>query len=225
MHIRRFKMKTVALVPMKLVNRRLPNKNTKPFSDGTPLCSLVLRTLKEVAGIDEIYVYCSNPEIKDYIPDGIRYLCRSTDLDKDTTRINEVIKAFAEDVRADVYLLTHATAPFISGESMEKGLTAVLGGEYDSAFAVKAIQDFLWKDGKPFNYELDNIPRTQDLPPVYEETSGFYIYTSDVVNKLGRRIGNRPYMVEVSEIEAVDIDTPRDFEIADAIYCNIKQRE
>lgn len=214
-------MKTVALVPMKLVNRRLPNKNTKPFSDGTPLCSLILKTLKGVSGIDEIYVYCSNPEIRAYIPESVRYLSRSADLDKDTTRINEVIGAFAEDVKADVYLLTHATAPFISKESIEKGLKAVLGGKYDSAFAVKVIQDFLWKDGRPFNYELDKIPRTQDLPPVYEETSGFYIYTSDVVNRLGRRIGERPYMVEVSETEAVDVDTPEDFEIADAIYSEI----
>lgn len=214
-------MKTVALVPMKLVNRRLPNKNTKPFSDGTPLCSLILKTLKEVSGIDEIYVYCSNPEIKAYIPEGVRYLSRSADLDKDTTRINEVIGAFAEDVKADVYLLTHATAPFISKESIEKGLKAVLGGKNDSAFAVRVIQDFLWKDGKPFNYDLDKIPRTQDLSPVYEETSGFYIYTSDVVNRLGRRIGECPCMVEVSEMEAVDVDTPEDFEIADAIYSEI----
>lgn len=220
-------MRTVALVPMKLVNRRLPNKNTKPLSDGKPLCSLILKTLESVSGIDEIYVYCSSPEIKAYIPDGVRYLSRSDALDKDTTLINEVIGAFAEDVKADVYLLTHATAPFISKASIEKGLKAVLGGKYDSAFAVRVIPDFLWKDGKPFNYELDKIPRTQDLPPIYKETSGFYIYTSDVVNRLGRRIGERPYMVEVSETEAVDVDTPEDFEIASAIYSEMinKKRE
>ena len=74
------------------------------------------------------------------------------------------------------------------------------------------------KDGQPFNYKLDAIPITQDLPILYEETSGFYIYHSDVITKLKRRIGNHPYMVEVSEIESVDIDEAEDFEIADAIY-------
>lgn len=84
-----------------------------------------------------------------------------------------------------------------------------LSGEYDSSFAAKKLQDFLWKDGKPFNYELDNIPRTQDLEPLYEETSGFYIYNSSVITSLNRRIGEKPYIVEVNEIEAVDIDEKR----------------
>lgn len=93
-----------------------------------------------------------------------------------------------------------------------------MNGDYDSSFAAKKLQDFLWKDGRPFNYELDNIPRTQDLPPLYEETSGFYIYKSDVITKLNRRIGEKPYIVEVNEIEAVDIDEKEDFDIADAIF-------
>ena len=94
----------------------------------------------------------------------------------------------------------------------------MLSGEYDSAFAVKELRDFLWKDGKPFNYQLDAIPRTQDLPPLYEETSGFYIYRGEVMTKLGRRIGDNPCLVTVSEVESCDIDEPEDFLIADAIY-------
>lgn len=211
-------MKTVAIVPMKLNNRRLPQKNTKCFTNGKPLCFYILSTLLSVEGIDEVYVYCSNPDIKEFIPDGVKYLRRSELLDQDTTKMNEVLSCFAEDVSADVYVMTHTTAPFISKESIEKGMNAVISGEYDSAFAAKKLQDFLWNDGKPFNYELDNIPRTQDLPPLFEETSGFYIYKSDVMTKLNRRIGDKPYIVEVSEIESVDIDEPEDFMIADAIF-------
>ena len=106
-------------------------------------------------------------------------------------------------------------------ESIEKGLKAVESGVYDSSFAAKKLQDFLWKDGTPFNYELNNIPRTQDLPPIYEETSGFYIYRSEVMTKLNRRIGEKPYIVEVGEIESVDIDEAEDFAIADAIFNHI----
>ncbi len=211
-------MKTVAVVPMKLNNRRLPQKNIKAFTNGEPLCHYILSTLLKVEGIDEVYVYCSDPVIKDYIPEGVKYLKRSASLDLDTTKMNEVLECFAGDVPADVYVMTHTTAPFISAESISKGLQAVLSGDYDSAFAVKKLQDFLWQDGKPFNYQLDNIPRTQDLPPLYEETSGFYIYRSEIINDMHRRIGNVPYLVEVGEIEAIDIDEPEDFEIADAVY-------
>jgi len=214
-------MKIIAVVPMKLNNRRLPQKNTKCFTNGKPLCYYILSTLLRLKDIEEVYVYCSNPDIKAFIPDGVKYLKRSPLLDQDTTKMNEVLQNFAKDVPADIYVMTHTTAPFIKAESIEKGLNAVISGEYDSSFAAKKLQDFLWKDGKPFNYALDNIPRTQDLPPLYEETSGFYIYRSEVMTKLGRRIGDKPYIVEVGEIESVDIDEPEDFLIADSIHNHI----
>lgn len=220
-------MKIVAVVPMKLNNRRLPQKNTKPFTNGKPLCSYVLSTLLQIGEINEVYVYCSNPDIRDFLPEGVRYLKRSENLDKDTTRMNEILKSFAEDVSADIYVMSHATAPFIGKGSIQKGIAAVASGDYDSSLAVKKLHDFLWKDGSPFNYELDNIPRTQDLPDIYLETSGFYIYKPSVIQEYNRRIGNVPYMVEVSEIESIDIDEKEDFEIADAIYNHIfmKDRE
>lgn len=80
-------MKTIAIVPMKLNNRRLPQKNTKPFTNGKPLCYYILSTLLSVEEIDEVYVYCSNSDIKEFIPEGVKYLQRSETLDLDTTSI------------------------------------------------------------------------------------------------------------------------------------------
>lgn len=211
-------MNIVAVVPMKLNNRRLPQKNTKSFTNGKPLCHYILSTLLQIEAVKDVFVYCSNPEIQEFIPDKVKYISRSSTLDQDSTKMNEILYQFAKVVDADIYLMTHTTAPFITKESIQKGLEAVISGKYDSSFSVRRLQDFLWKDGKPFNYDLQNIPRTQDLVPFYEETSGFYIYQSDVIKNLQGRIGNTPYMVEVGEIEALDIDEPEDFEIADAIY-------
>lgn len=211
-------MKTVAVVPMKLNNRRLPQKNTKMFTNGKPLCQYILRTLLQVEGIDEVYVYCSNPDIQEFIPKGVKYLCRSSSLDQDTSKMNEVLQSFAIDIPADIYVMTHVTSPFISKESIERGLEAVKSNKYDSAFAAKKNQEFLWKDGEPFNYELNAIPRSQDLPVLYEETSGFYIYRSEIMTELNRRIGKSPFIVEVGKIEGIDINEPEDFLIADAVF-------
>ena len=211
-------MKIVAVVPMKLNNSRLPQKNTKIFTNGKPLCHYILSTLLKVKEIEEVYVYCSSPEIVDYIPDGIKYLRRSKELDLDTTKMNEVLGSFAKEVDADIYVMTHTTSPFVSGESISKGINAVKSGEFDSAFAAKKLQDFLWQDGKPLNYILDNIPRTQDLPVIYQETSGFYVYLKRVMEQWNRRIGENPFIVEVNQIEGVDVDELEDFQIADAIY-------
>lgn len=210
-------MRIVAFVPIKMNNERLPGKNTKKFSNGKPLISYILNTLLNVEGLDKIYVYCSNPEIKSYLPDGVEFLKRSAYLDLSTTSFNEVLTSFAEDVDADVYVLTHATAPFIGKESFEKGIAAVESGEYDSALAVEKLQEFFWKNNEPFNYDPLCIPRTQDLEPFYKETCGMYIYTADLIKKEKRRVGHTPYLVEVSKIEACDINNEEDFVFADAL--------
>ncbi len=211
-------MKIVAVVPMKLNNKRLPNKNIKKFTKGNPLCWYILSTLLKVKYIDEVYVYCSNEMICQYIPNEVKYLKRSENLDLDETSMNEVLEAFANEIYADVYVMTHTTAPFVKAGSIQKGIEAVLYNGYDSAFAAKKLQDFMWKDGVPLNYDLNNIPRTQDLPVLYQETSGFYIYGIDTIREQKRRIGNNPYIVEVGEIESCDIDEGEDFIIADAVY-------
>lgn len=216
-------MKIKSVVPMKLNNQRMPGKNIKTFTNGEPLCHYILSTLLSVSEIDELYVYCSSPEIREFLPPGVKYLKRVPSLDRDTTKMNEVLLAFSEEVEADIYVMAHATAPFITAGSIRKGLRAVKEEGYDSAFSARKLQDFLWKDGRPFNYRPDNIPRTQDLEPLYEETSGFYIYRRSVITEMNRRIGENPFIVEVGGIEGIDIDEMEDFMIADAVFNYLRQ--
>ena len=211
-------MKAVAFVPIKLNNERFPNKNITPFDSGKPLIYYILDTLKKTKKVDEIYVYCSSDDIIPYLPQGVKFLKREKYLDLSTTSFNEVLTTFAKKVNADVYALAHATAPFIEAKSIETGIEKVLSGDYDSALAVTKLQEFVWKDDRPFNYDVEHIPRTQDLEPLYTETCGLFVYTRDLILNKNRRVGDRPYLVEVSKIEACDINTKEDFIIANAIF-------
>jgi CMP-N-acetylneuraminic acid synthetase len=210
-------MKIVAFVPIKLKNERLPDKNIKQFDNGKPLISYILDTLNTINDIDEKFVYCSQQTISRYLPDGIRYLSRPERLDLPSTKINEVIETFVNTVDADIYILTHATAPFITVKTIQEGICNVKINNYDSAFSVQKIQDFLWNEHNPINYNLTSIPRTQDLPPIYLETTGLYIFTKELWINFGRRIGFRPYLIEVTKVEAIDINTYDDFFIANAL--------
>lgn len=211
-------MKTVAFVPIKMNNERLPGKNIKAFENGEPLIYYILNTLKKVNGLDEIYVYCSDDKICDYIPDGVKFLKRDEYLDLSTTSFNEVLTTFANKIDADYYILTHATAPFISEKIFIEAIEAVESGKYDSALTVNELKEFLWKDNKPFNYSPEKIPRTQDLEPMYSETCGMYMYSKDLIKKENRRIGHNPYLIKVSKVEALDINDLIDFEICNAVY-------
>ena len=209
-------MKIVAIMPLKLNNERLPGKNTKLL--GTqPLLSYELINLLDTKRIDNIYVYCSNEDIKKYLPDRISFLKRPTNLDLPTANFTQIFECFSNEVDSDIYVYAHATAPFITVETMIECIDAVQSGKYDSAFCATKIQDFLWQDGKPLNFDATNLPRTQDLKEIYRETSGIYVFTKDVFKKYLRRIGKKPFIKLVGYKEAVDINNPEDFKLAKAL--------
>ena len=211
-------MKVVAMVPMKLNNERVPNKNTKTFDDGTPMCHLIFNTLSEVEEIDEIYCYCSNPDIKNYLTSRVQFLKRSESLDTQTTRRGDLINAFLKEINADIFVLSHVTSPFLKDDTVRKCINAVKNQNYDSAMAATKFQEFLWKDGKSFNFDSSKLPRSQDLPKIYKETCGCEVFYSENFLKTGNYVGENIYFCEVDKIEETDIDWPVDFEIANAIY-------
>ena len=209
-------MKIIAIMPIKLVNERCPGKNTKMLGN-KPLLQYELDNLKKTGLCDEIVVYCSSEEVIPYLPREVSFLKRSVELDLPTSNFNQIFTSFIAEKDADIYVYAHATAPFITVKTMEECIESVKSGKYDSAFCAEKIQSFLWEDGNPLNFETSNLPRTQDLKPIYKETSGIYVFKKDVFVKYKRRIGVKPYIKCVSLKEAVDIDNPEDFELAEAL--------
>lgn len=210
------RMKIVAIMPIKLQNERLPGKNTKLLGD-KPLLQYELISLIETDMLDCINVYCSDERVCEYLPEGVEFIKRPEFLDLPISNFSQIFENFINVKDADIYVFAHATAPFITVNTMKECIEAVKSGEYDSAFCAVKIQDFLWENGEPLNFDAENIPRSQDLNPIYRETSGVYVFSKDVFLKYHRRIGKKPFVKEVSFKEAVDINNPEDFELAEAL--------
>lgn len=213
-------MKTVALVPIKLNSQRLPHKNILPIA-GHPLCWHIVNSLIQAKGIDEVYVYCSDEAVKEYLPEGAIFKQRDAKLDRDEVKGFDIYRAFIRDVDADNYVLAHTTSPFIKTASIENALAHVLSGENDSAFSAERIQTFAWYQGKPINYDLNDVPRTQDIESIWIETSAFFIFRKEIFTVYNRRIGFEPFIQEVTGIEAIDIDEKKDYNIA----CKLAEAE
>lgn len=209
-------MKIVAIMPIKLKNERCPGKNTRMLGS-KPLLQYELDSLKETGLCDEINVFCSDDAVVPYLPEDVNFLQRPKELDLPTSNFTQIFSCFMAERDADIYVYAHATAPFVTVETMKQCIEAVKSGEYDSAFCAVKLQDYLWKDGKPLNFDATNVPRTQDLEPIYQETSGVYAFTKEVFEKYKRRIGMKPFIMEVSFREAVDIDNPEDFDLAEVM--------
>ena len=209
-------MTITAIMPIKLTNERLPGKNTKLLGE-KPLLQYELDSLKETKLLDSINVFCSDDAVVPFLPNGVTFVKRPEYLDLPTSNFSQIFDAFMEMFDSDIYVYAHATAPFITVETMKECINVVVSGEYDSAFCASKIQDYLWQDGEPMNFDATNVPRSQDLKPIYRETSGVYVFTKEAYLKCHRRIGLKPYVKEVSFKEAVDINNPEDFDLAQAL--------
>ena len=210
-------MNVIAFIPIKLNSQRLPHKNILPIA-GRPLCWHIVNSLLHVKDINKVFVYCSDEAVMQYLPQGVLFKKREKRLDEDCVKGFEIYQSFIEEEFADVYVLAHTTSPFIKTHTIENSLGHILAGDNDSAFSAERIQTFAWYNGKPINYDLTDVPRTQDMEPVWIETSGFYMFQRDVFVKHHRRIGFQPYIQEVSGIEALDIDEAKDFELAKVFW-------
>ena len=151
------------------------------------------------------------------LPDQIEFLLRPDYLDQDVTKGADIYDSFISDVHSDYYLLVHTTSPFITSKTIDNAISNVKFGDYDSSFPVKSIQNFCWYNEQPINYSVEDIPRTQDLTPVFEETSGYFLFSKSLWLDEKRRIGHKPYISKLNEIEAVDIDTEIQFAVAETL--------
>lgn len=213
-------MRAAAFVPIKFNSTRLKNKNILPFGrEGKekPLLTFIFDILNKTEEVDEIYCYCSDETVRQYLPENVIFLKRPKFLDGHDITSNELLYHFAGSVMADCYLLTHATNPMISPATIDRTVRAVKSGEYDSAMTVKKIQDLLWINEQP-NFDPADAPLTQDIAPVYQETYGALCLRRELIVNEHRRAGYKPAFIEVPDIECVDINTQEDYDFARMLY-------
>ena len=215
----------IALLPMKGNSERVKNKNLKDFN-GKPLYHRVLKTLLSSKYINKVVINTDSDFIKLDIEKNFNNKTvihnRPEEIKGDFVSMNSVIAYDIEKIDADIYIQTHSTNPLLKVETLDNAIHKMLNSksEYDSIFSVTKIQTRLYDTkGNPFNHNPNQLLRTQDLEPLYEENSNFYIFTKQSFKNSGeKRIGVNPLMFEIDKMEAVDIDEPQDFIIAESLY-------
>ncbi len=217
-------MKVTALIPMKGHSERVPNKNMKDFN-GKPLYHYIAETMLASKYITDVLINTDSEVIKKDVAENfpkVKTVDRKEELVGDFVSMNKIIEHDIEFSPSDFYIQTHSTNPLLKPETVDKAFEKLLNSnnEFDSAFSVTKIQTrFYDKDCKPYNHNPEELLRTQDLDPLFEENSNFFIFTKDSFHKAKQaRIGINSCMVEMDKVEALDIDEPSDFVIAEAIH-------
>ena len=212
----------VGLVPMKAHSERVPDKNVRPFN-GKPLYHWVVESLLRAESITSVLINTDSPRILEEAPtldERVAVVERPEALRGDFVPMNDILVHDVDHVDADYYLQTHATSPLLTPESIDKAMRQFLNsGDHDSLFSVTRLQTRLWDAaGKPANHDPNELIRTQDLEPIYEENSAFFVFGREILKERGNRIGYSPIMYEISPLEAMDIDEELDFKVAELLH-------
>lgn len=216
-------MQIAALVPMRHSSERVEGKNYRPLG-GKPLFHHIVDTLRAVPEVGEIVINTDSPLIKEDVAIAypeVRVIDRPSHLLGGDVPMTDVLAHDISQVEADLYLQTHSTNPLIKPATVQAGLRAFLdaGDAYDSLFSVTQLHTRLWSPtGEPLNHDPNVLLRTQDLPPVMEENSCLYLFAGELLERTGRRIGERPMLFPIEADEAHDIDEESDWRVVEALY-------
>lgn len=216
--------KLVALMPMRHSSERVKGKNYRPFGDGRPLFQHMLDVLLAADGIDKVVIDTDSPVVfeicqKDY--PQVVLIDRPAHLRDGTTPMNNVLLHDISQVDSEFYLQTHSTNPLVTAETLKRAVDTFFTNYpiYDSLFSVTRVQTRLWDSlARAINHNPAILLRTQDLPPLYDENSCVYIFEKKNFVERQNRIGQRPFLFEMSPFEAQDIDEEINFQVAEAIF-------
>jgi CMP-N-acetylneuraminic acid synthetase len=151
----------------------------------------------------------------------IRIRERKSELCGDFVSMNKIIEDDILNVESGDYLMTHTTNPLISPQTIRSAITEYKEGTAkgkDSLFSVNRYQTrFYKKNGTPINHDPDNLIRTQDLEPWYEENSNLYLFSKDSFFSANARIGTKPILFETPTTESQDIDNKIDWRTAEIL--------
>ena len=214
-------------LPMRAGSERVPKKNTRTFSgiDGG-LCRIKLEQLLACDLVKTIFVSTNDPEVVEisnvFNSKKIKIILRSHQLASSSASTDDLIK-YVPEIMPDGHILwTHVTSPFISPdiyckiiETYHKNLD-----QFDSLMTVTKLKKFIWNDSEPVNYDrsLEKWPRTQTIKTLWEVNSGVFLAPKAIYERRMDRIGERPYLFELSDEIAFDIDWLPDYKIAETLY-------
>lgn len=206
----------LAIIPIKTVSKRVPNKNFK-MVDGKPLYTIIPLRCLEV--FDSVYIDTDSEEIKSWAEqNGIGVIDREPVLTEDHANGNDLLRyeyetLYSAGIRWNFLWQVFCTAPFVSTNSiLQMKHDLVHKDRIDSIASVQRMRGFFWDLTGPVNWRVDVMPRTQDARCLFKEIHGVFGIRTASFMKTMNRYGVSPSFYILPDAECADIDWPEDLE-------------
>lgn len=220
-------MKNLAIIPARGGSKRIPGKNIKDFL-GKPIIARSIDTAIRSGLFDEVMISTDDVEIaaigKHYgakVP-FIRSAKNADDHATTADVINEVLQEYEKAGRSFQYACCiYPTAPLLKSDSLSKAFEVLKKQNYKTVFPVVAFGFPIWRslnvvDGKVNMFWPEHRhTRSQDLPRAWHDAGQFYWLDVEAFKKEPLLYSSNSGVIELSDLEVQDIDTPEDWKLAE----------
>jgi CMP-N-acetylneuraminic acid synthetase len=217
-------------------NKRVPKKMIKPFA-GSSLIRIALEKVLKCKNLDKNKIYLSayEDELKEIAYDlGIQVYDRSLESVQETDEVKPKMRdvyGWAFDLESEYFLMIGACNPMLKPETIDRAIEYFQTNDIYSLFSVVKKPNFFFdKDSQIISKYMGSREHreyfyhfgTQWVEPIYEAAHSIYLFETEYFrnNNMHRWsfTKNDPYLFEISDHEAFDIDYPWQFELAEAAY-------
>ena len=225
----------VAIIPARGGSKRIPRKNIKEFH-GKPMIAYSIEAALESQCFDKVIVSTDDVEIAGVAAQfGAQVpFMRPAKIADDYATTLDVMKHAVEWLEAqgdviDAVCCLYATAPFVMPSNLQEGYEALQSGELDYAFsatsyafpiqrALKLNTEGTVEMFQPAHFNT----RSQDLIEAYHDAGQFYWGTAEAFKAKRPIFSEQSKVVLLPRKQVQDIDTPEDWELAEALFQVIK---
>ena len=213
-------MKHVAIIPARGGSKRIPRKNLVPIG-GKPMIAHVVHAAQASSIFEQIVVSSDDEEILSVSQQaGALPYKRPAALADDMTHVGPVVEdaIAALKIQADAVCLLFATAVLLEARHLQQALSILKSPEVASVLAITEFDAPIQRA-----YEMNGageiqmaVPeffnwRSQDLPKRYRDAGMFSWWKTS-------HAGDQRRGLLIPKTEAVDIDTPEDLLLAQALF-------
>lgn len=215
-------MKIVAIIPARAGSKGIPNKNIR-LVNNKPLIYYSIMNAKKSKYITDVIVSTDSSEVGIIAKQlGVKVHWRDAKLCGDAITLDAVIYDAIKDGKWDYVVTMQPTSPTLEVNTLDLAIKYTIDNNLDTVISAINAPHLSWgeKDGKKSPNYKERLNR-QYLPPCYMETGAFVVARNSVVSAT-TRIGEKVDVYEVSENEAVDIDTFEDLRCVESIMAHQK---
>lgn len=222
-------MVVLAVIPARGGSKSVPLKNIKKLC-GKPLLAYTVQSAKESTSINRLVVSTDHPQIAQVAKEfDTEVIVRPAELATDEAPTEWALLHVLDELKRlygfepDIVLTLEPTSPFRTPQLIDRCVEVFKTTDADSAIGVIESRSCYGKiiNGK-FEFLFPGQPRRrQERMPLYKESSTIYGTKTKILREKKSVLGDMLYPIIVSEEEAIDINTPFDFEFAE-IYMKLK---